>query len=118
MTEESIKITGFHAHIYFDNTSFDAASRIREGLGANFHVQLGRWHEKPIGPHPQAMYQVAFSSEEFAQVIPWLMLNREDLNILVHPLTGDDVSDHTRFALWLGEKLALNIAALQKSNSI
>jgi aromatic ring-cleaving dioxygenase len=112
MTAEPIKITGFHAHIYFDTASFDAASRIREGLGAKFNVQLGRWHEQPIGPHPQAMYQVAFSSEEFAKVIPWLMLNREGLNILVHPLTGDDVSDHTHFALWLGEKLKLNIESL------
>jgi DOPA 4,5-dioxygenase len=46
------------------------------------------------------------------------MLNREGLDILVHPLTGDDVSDHTRFALWLGDKLELNIDVLRKATSV
>jgi len=42
-------------------------------------VQLGRWHDKPIGPHPQAMYQVAFLPSQFGKVVPWLMLHRERL---------------------------------------
>ncbi|KAF3890002.1 MULTISPECIES: DOPA 4,5-dioxygenase family protein [Nostocales] len=113
MTEDSIKIVGFHAHVYFDTASYDAASRIREGLDARFDVRLGRWHENPIGPHPKGMYQVAFAPEQFAKVVPWLMLNREGLDILVHPETGDDVKDHTEHALWLGEKLELNIEFLR-----
>lgn len=89
------------------------AVRVREGLGTNFDVRLGRWHDKPIGPHPIAMYQVAFSPELFGKVVPWLMLNREGLDILIHPTTGDDVADHTDHALWLGEKLELNIEFLR-----
>ena len=81
MKEDTIEITGFHAHVYFDTTSRDAAARVRDLLGARFDVQLGRWHEKPIGPHPKAMYQVAFSPERFSQVVPWLMLNREGLKL-------------------------------------
>ncbi len=111
--EDTAKITGFHAHIYFDPSSREAAARVREGLGASFEVQLGRWHDKPIGPHTAAMYQVAFLPEQFGQVVPWLMLNREGLNILVHPETGDDLGDHTERSLWLGEKLALNIEVLR-----
>jgi DOPA 4,5-dioxygenase len=107
------EITGFHAHIYFDTSSREAAARVREGLGDRFEVQLGRWHDKPIGPHPKAMYQVAFLPEQFGKVVPWLMLNREGLDILVHPETGDDVGDHTNRALWLGEKLELNIESLR-----
>jgi DOPA 4,5-dioxygenase len=106
MKEDTIEIVGFHAHLYFDNDSRDAAARVREGL-AQFEVQLGRWHDKPIGPHPQAMYQVAFLPPQFGTVVPWLMLHREELNILVHPETGDDVADHTLHSLWLGEKLEL-----------
>ncbi|MBF2004191.1 DOPA 4,5-dioxygenase family protein [Chlorogloeopsis fritschii PCC 9212] len=113
MKENALEITGFHAHIYFDTATREAAARIREGLGANFDVQLGRWHEQPIGPHPKAMYQVAFSPEQFGKVIPWLMLHREGLDILVHPTTGDDVADHTDHSLWLGEKLELNIDFLR-----
>ncbi|MBW4612464.1 MAG: 4,5-dioxygenase [Desmonostoc vinosum HA7617-LM4] len=113
MTEESIKIIVFHAHVYFSSVSFDAASRVREGLGARFDVQLGHWHHQPIGPHPQPMYQVTFSSEQFGKVVPWLMLHREGLDILIHPLTGDDVADHMDNSLWLGEKLKLDVESLR-----
>jgi aromatic ring-cleaving dioxygenase len=114
MEENTHKITGFHAHVYFDTATREAAARVREGLGARFDVQLGRWHEQPIGPHPKAMYQVAFSQEEFSKVVPWLMLNHEGLDILLHPSTGDDVADHTDHAMWLGEKLELNIEFLRQ----
>lgn len=113
MKEDTIGITGFHAHIYFDIASRDVAARVREGLGARFDVQLGRWHDKPIGPHPKAMYQVAFLPNQFSNVVPWLMLNRGGLDILIHPETGDDVRDHTEHSLWLGDKLDLDIEFLR-----
>jgi DOPA 4,5-dioxygenase len=112
---ENIVITGFHAHIYFDHASRDAATLLREGLGAKFDVRLGRWHEQPIGPHPKSMYQVAFLPHQFGEVVPWLMVNRQGLDILVHPETGDGVKDHTKHSLWLGEKLQLNIEVLIRS---
>jgi aromatic ring-cleaving dioxygenase len=113
MTEAKAEITGFHAHIYYAPETREVAARVREGLAA-FEVRLGRWHDRPIGPHPQAMYQIAFLPDQFAQVVPWLMLHREGLDILVHPETGDDVVDHTDYALWLGQKLDLNIEILRQ----
>lgn len=115
MKEDSIKIVGFHAHVYYDTITRDTAARVREGLDASFDVRLGRWHDQPIGPHPKAMYQVAFSPNQFSEVVPWLMLNHEGLDILIHPETGDDVADHTEHALWLGKKLDLNIDVLKRS---
>lgn len=114
MKENTIEIAGFHAHIYFEPASRDAAARIREGLSTRFEVQLGRWHDKPIGPHPKAMYQVAFLPNQFGKVVPWLMLNHEGLDILIHPETGDDVGDHADRSLWIGEKLELDIEFLQR----
>lgn len=108
------RITGFHAHVYYDDTTRPTAARLREELDIRFEVSLGRWHDKPVGPHPQAMYQVAFAPEQFGSVVPWLMLNRETLDILVHAETGDDVADHTRHALWLGQALALNLGAFRR----
>lgn len=113
MKEDTIGITGFHAHIYFDTASRDVAARVREELGARFDVQLGRWHDKPIGPHSKAMYQVAFLPNQFGNVVPWLMLNRGGLDILIHPETGDDVRDHTEHSLWLGKQLELDIDFLR-----
>jgi DOPA 4,5-dioxygenase len=59
------------------------------------------------------MYQVAFLPEQFGKVVPWLMLHRQGLDILVHPETGDDVADHTLHSLWLREKLELNVEVLR-----
>ncbi|MBW4690909.1 MAG: 4,5-dioxygenase [Lyngbya sp. HA4199-MV5] len=118
MAEATVKITSFHAHVYFNPTTRETAARVREGLGDRFDVQLGRWHETLVGPHTQPMYQVAFAPDQFANVVPWLMLHREGLDILVHPNTGDAVADHTDHALWLGEKLAINLVPLRPMSSV
>ncbi len=106
-------IAGYHAHVYYDGASKPVAARLRQALSERFSVQLGRWHDKLIGPHPKAMYQVAFAVVEFPRLVPWLMLNRAKLSILVHPLTGDDYADHARFALWLGPPLRLRLEELR-----
>ncbi len=58
------------------------------------------------------MYQVAFAPDQFAHLVPWLMLNREGLDVLVHPNSGHALADHRDHALWLGNSLALNLSAL------
>ena len=47
------------------------------------------------------------SPEVFAQFVPWLMLNRAGLTILVHPNTNNPRRDHLVHALWLGEMLPI-----------
>jgi aromatic ring-cleaving dioxygenase len=113
MSERTIK--GYHAHIYYDPArTRDTAARVRQGLTA-FNVQLGSWHDEAVGPHLDAMYQAVFSPDEFAKVVPWLMLHREGLSILVHPSTGDGYGDHMERSLWLGERLKLNEKALRRT---
>jgi aromatic ring-cleaving dioxygenase len=111
------RIEGYHAHIYYDPATRTVAERLREAIGAGFAVQLGRWHDRPVGPHPQAMYQVAFPTGEFPRLVPFLMLNRAGLNVLVHPLTGDAYADHASFPLWLGERLPLDLESLRPLSS-
>jgi len=106
-------VTGWHAHIYFDPATRDAAARLREGIAAAFpEAILGRWHDRPVGPHPQPMYQVAFAPALFPGLVPWLALNRGALAVLVHPETGRQRADHLAHALWLGRILPLNAAVL------
>ena len=105
---DTVKIKGYHAHIYYSGETRERAAQVRERLQSEFDVRMGRWHDQPVGPHPKAMYQIAFEPHQFATVVPWLMLNRQGLDILVHPETGDDLTDHTHHALWIGEKLMLN----------
>jgi aromatic ring-cleaving dioxygenase len=106
-------IRSYHAHIYFDGPAQRrTAETIRAEIGARFSVRLGRWHDRLVGPHTRPMYQVSFSAEEFPRLVPWLMLNRRDLAVLIHPNTGRPRSDHLSHALWLGEILAVNAGPL------
>jgi DOPA 4,5-dioxygenase len=111
---DSGAIRGYHAHIYYDGSSRETAGRLREAIERNFRVEMGRWRDQPVGPHPQAMYQVKFEPAEFARIVPWLMLNRGGLAVLVHPETGDAYTDHAESALWLGAKLTLRLEVLRR----
>ncbi len=114
---DSAVIRFYHAHIYYDQASRPAAERLRQEIEQRFDVVMGRWREEPVGPHPQAMYQIKFDPPEFARIVPWLMINRAGLNVLIHPDTGDAYTDHAVNALWLGDKLKLNVEVLRQITS-
>ena len=109
-------ITHYHAHIYYDpNATRDRAARLRERVAAVFPAAtLGCWHDALVGPHPQSMYQIAFPREMLAAFVPWLMLNRDGLTVLLHPETGDDLIDHTEHAVWYGAMLPLRLEMFKK----
>ena len=86
---------------------------VRATLEQRFAADLGRWHDRPIGPHPRWSYQVAFAPALFGEIIPWLALNRDGLTVFVHPNTGDAIADHVDHAVWMGEMPALNLDALR-----
>jgi aromatic ring-cleaving dioxygenase len=111
---DAARIEGYHAHIYYAPHTRAEAEQIREGIGARFQALLGRWHDEAVGPHPISMYQVAFSAAEFPRIVPWLMLNRGELSILVHPLSGDAYLDHAKYALWLGTPVELRLEVLRR----
>jgi aromatic ring-cleaving dioxygenase len=110
------RIESYHAHIYYDPATRERAEQLRQGIGERFSARLGNWHDEPVGPHPVAMYQVAFAAAEFPRLVPWLMLNRDGLDVLVHPQSGDSVADHTRFAMWLGHVLPLRLDVLRRGS--
>ncbi len=105
-------ITGFHAHVYYDAATKEKAARLRAALEARFEARYGRWHDRPVGPHPRWSYQIAFAPALFGEIIPWLALNRDGLVIFVHPNTGQDLTDHAQRAIWLGETVELDLSAL------
>ncbi len=109
MTEtarEPALITEYHAHIYYDEASKPAAASLRAWVEARFpDARMGRWHDVPVGPHVQAMYQIAFKPELFPSLAPFLMLNRMGLTILLHPESGRPRDDHTKHATWMGAVL-------------
>ena len=105
----------YHAHVYFDEASKSAASDLCRNAGEKFGLRVGRFHEKLVGPHPCWSCQITFGRKDFDDFIPWLDKHRQDLTVLVHALTGNDLQDHTDFAYWLGKPVELNLSMFEES---
>lgn len=76
-SEPDRAITGYHAHVYYDQASKPQAAALRAAIEARFEVQMGRWHDARIGPHPSGSYQIAFAPDRFAELIPgWRSIAR------------------------------------------
>lgn len=113
-----ISISSYHAHLYFDAATRGIAENVRSQIAGRFSVRLGRWHDIPVGPHPQAMYQVAFLPQLFPALVPWLMLHRGGLTVLIHPNTGAPRADHLVHAAWLGAVLPLKAEVLPDTEDV
>jgi aromatic ring-cleaving dioxygenase len=105
-------LKGYHAHVYFDAGTRPVAERLRNTIVEGFAVKPGAFSDEPRGPHPIPQFNVIFEAPEFQNLVPWLMLNREGLNVLVHPLTESNYADHTTYALWLGTPVPLKLDRL------
>lgn len=106
------ELKGYHAHVYFDAATRPNAERLRDAMMANLPVQAGAFADEPRGPHPIAQFNMIFETADFQKVVPWLMLNRDGLDVLVHPLTESNYDDHSKFALWLGMPVELRLERL------
>ncbi|MEP7206954.1 MAG: DOPA 4,5-dioxygenase family protein [Casimicrobiaceae bacterium] len=107
-------ISSWHAHIYFDAARRDPAWTLRGSIEAALSgiVAIGSFHERSVGPHPAWSFQLAFAPEHLAVVIAWLALNHGELDVFIHPNTGDELRDHRDSAIWIGRSYDLNLAAL------
>src|SRR5262249_52796657 len=94
MAASADSLHGYHVHIYYKDETLAAAQALRDRLAASFPVQIGK-NAGIAGPHPVSQIQIIFKKEAFQQVVPWLMLNRDGLDILVHPLSDNEYDDHT-----------------------
>ena len=101
----------YHAHVYFGADTLAQARALRERALNELPqgTAVGRFHEKPVGPHPHWSFQIAFDAERFDTVIGWLASQRNGLDVLVHGNTGNDYADHTDHAMWMGEPAVLDL---------
>ncbi len=108
------QVRSYHAHIYFDEDSYEKAAQIRRWSAERFPVELGDWNLEPRGPHVTPSFYFGFNNELLPILIPWLQLNSLGLTILLHPNTGDPRSDHLYYALWVNRSQPVNAYAWRR----
>lgn len=107
-------IKNYHAHIYYNGESKQFAENLRRHLEDQFpDAVFGRWHDQPVGPHPDGSFQIEFLPELFQSIVSYLAINRGSLVIFIHPNTGDAMTDHRDHAIWMGAVRPLNLRTLE-----
>ena len=101
----------YHAHIYYDPAERPAAAALRDDFGGDPAILfVGAMTDGAAGPHPIAQYDVHFLARSRGDVVA--AIEATGLRALVHPLTDDDLADHTTLAHWIGEPVVLDVTVL------
>lgn len=106
----------YHAHIYFGPAERAVASGFHQRLsksrlaGELAVLFVGELRDQPVGPHPKGQFEVHFREDALPQVVA--LIEATGLTALVHPLTDDDLADHTSLGQWIGEPLPLDLSVL------
>jgi aromatic ring-cleaving dioxygenase len=107
------KAAMYHIHIYFDGATESIARRIyRAAEGQALVTVLGRFHPKPIGPHPCRQFQMKVDTQNVDALIAWTDGRRDGLSVLIHPEIDNDYLAHTQLARWLGSPRELKLDGL------
>ena len=106
---EKIAQRTFHAHVYFEEAEQQVAESLRAQIRVFFRFPIGHLHLKAVGPHPKPMFQVTFTADDLNAFLPWLMDHHGPLSVLIHPFSDEHELDHSVRALWLGDKLEINL---------
>jgi len=102
----------YHAHVYYTPETRGAALALHRQLAAGTPglLYVGQMRDRSVGPHPNPQFEVHFLKAELPRILA--LLEASGLTVLVHPLTDDDLADHTTLAHWIGSPLPLDLATL------
>jgi len=107
----------YHAHIYHEAHQRPASDALHARLTelkdtgelADL-LMVGKLRERPVGPHPLPQFEIHFLKRMLPLILP--LIEAAGLKALVHPLTDDDLADHTTLATWIGEPLDLDLSVM------
>ncbi len=107
----------YHAHIYYTTETRSLATALEDRLsyakssGSIPELYfIGELRDRAVGPHPIPEFEIHFSQSMLPQILK--LLEPSGLTCLVHPLTDDDLADHTTLAHWIGQPLELKLDVL------
>jgi len=107
----------YHAHVYYGPESRAIAETLRlrframkESEKASRLLFVGQLRDGKMGPHPVPQFEVHFTRAGLPAIL--LAIEASGLRALVHPLTDDDLADHTSLAHWIGKPIELDLTTL------
>ena len=66
---------------------------------------VGTLRDRKVGPHPIPQFEIHFPYLALPLLLP--LPEGSALTVLIHPLTDDDLADHTTLGRWIGQPLPL-----------
>jgi aromatic ring-cleaving dioxygenase len=107
----------YHAHVYFTDATLPVARALRE----RFHVLLGQDREAGLlvveeldevatGPHPIPQFEIHCYQSYLTKLVG--ILEQSPLISVIHPVTDDDLADHTTLARWIHGTVELDLSVL------
>lgn len=106
-------IENYHAHLYYTADQLTKAKELGHYVATKFDLQLGRFHERPVGPHPSWSCQLTIEPEKFGEVVQYLLVEHGDIDVFIHANTGRDLEDHTRHVMWIGKSYELKTSMFE-----
>jgi branched-chain amino acid aminotransferase len=107
----------WHAHIYYASEDRGRAAAFRERLRglkesgqAPSPLFIGELRDHKVGPHPVPQFEIHFTKDLVPKVKD--IARDSGLTTLVHPLTYDDLADHTQLGLWIGAPIELDLSCM------
>jgi len=117
MPDASADTAPYHAHIYYSAAERPVAVALRSRLLASKSTGsladlrfVGELRDHKVGPHTIPQFEVHFEKKLLPLVEP--QLTASGLRVLIHPLTLDDLGDHTYLGRWVGEPVDLDLTVL------
>ena len=107
----------WHAHIYCTAETRAATEAMRRDLIDRMHsgaitrlLFVGQLKDGKAGPHPIPQFEIHYTEEALPAILK--LIEASGLTALVHPLTDDDLADHTTLAHWIGTPIELDLSTL------
>jgi len=104
----------YHIHIYYEpeiravaEALHSRLSKLKESGSISLIHFVGQLRDSKVAPHPIPQFVIHITKENFETVLP--IIESSGLTALVHPLTDDDLADHTSLAQWIGEPVELDL---------
>jgi aromatic ring-cleaving dioxygenase len=106
-----------HAHIYYEAATRGRAmavnQQLREAMAAGGLPRVlfvGSLKDGKAGPHPVPQFEIHFTRDALADVRAFI--EASGFTALIHPLTDDDLADHSTLAEWIGAPLEMDLSTL------